>query len=177
MFRIVTGLLLLLAAAPSLAGEARLSWAEVTERTDGTPVQVAGYRVYWGNEPGTHPSQATTAQTEYTVDGLGAGTWYFVVTAFDSDGLESDPSAEVSKTFADAPPLPPEPAVQEETVYGLVQSTDRLALVPVGTVPVGTQCDDQFIRDANGVEGHVVPRDAVQWSGTVRPRVVVAQCG
>jgi hypothetical protein len=38
------------------------------------------------------------AATGFTVDNLTPGTWYFVVTARNTDGAESGPSNEASKT-------------------------------------------------------------------------------
>jgi hypothetical protein len=33
------------------------------------------------------------------VENLSSGPWYFVITAFDENGLESNPSGEGTKTF------------------------------------------------------------------------------
>jgi hypothetical protein len=178
--------LILLTAAlftPTLwAGEARLSWVPPTEREDGSPIgEALTYRVLWGQDSRQYDHSEMVSETEYTVADLGPGVWYFAVTAIDAGGLESDYSAEASKTFEASPPLPPSGlTVQQgaQAAYGLVQSTDRFALVPVGIVPAGTECDPaQQIRDSNGVRAYVVPRSAVEWAGSVRPRVVVAQCG
>jgi hypothetical protein len=168
------------------AGDARLSWSAPTQRVNGAPLDnLAGFRVYWGQESRNYTSQAeinAPAVLEYFIDQLGAGTWYFAVTAFDATGLESAYSAEVSKTIEqELPPLPPaDPRVvsgEALVAYTLVQTANRIVLVPVGTVASGTLCDGtQAIRDANGVTGYVIPRESVTWAGTVRPRVVVAEC-
>jgi hypothetical protein len=47
--------------------------------------------------------------------------------------------------------------------------------LPVGTVPVGTPCIDDVNMTVNGYR--VVPREAVIWSGSIQPPVVVAACG
>lgn len=82
-------------------GTATVSWSPPTQRADGSPIgQLAGYRILYGqisqnwntvvqlNNPGL---------TRYVIEGLGPGTWYFVVKAVTSDGLISAPSQEVSK--------------------------------------------------------------------------------
>lgn len=173
--------ILVMIAAPAFAGEAHVSWTAPTEREDDTPIDGdLTYRVSWGQQSRQYTETAETAATEYQVTGLSPGSWYFAVQAIDSAGLESAYSNEGTKQIAGSPPLPPVLTVQESAraAYGLVQSTDRFALVPVGMVPAGTECDPrQQVRDLNGVHGYVVPRDAVQWAGSVRPRVVVAECG
>jgi hypothetical protein len=59
---------------------------------------IAGYKVYVGNSSGTYGAPITTGnQTSFTVTGLTSGTYYFAVTAFDSQGNESDFSNEVSQ--------------------------------------------------------------------------------
>jgi hypothetical protein len=167
------------------AGEALLSWVPPTERVDGTALtSLAGYRLLWGTAPRSYSEQVTVndpGTTSYRITGLAPGTWYFAATAFDATGLESEYSAEVSKVIADAQPLPPDAVrvVQDaaRTAYVIVQTADRITLVPVGAVPAGTACGSQAIRDANGVTAYVVPRSAVTWAGSVRSEVVVAECG
>jgi len=83
-------------------GSATLSWEAPTENTDGTPLaDLAGYRIRWGRDPseldqvqGIPNPGITTA----VVEGLAAGTWYFTVSAYNRDGLESEPSDIALKT-------------------------------------------------------------------------------
>jgi hypothetical protein len=76
-------------------GTARLSW-DASAGTD-----LAGYKVYLATAPGAYEAPIATTPTDittYTVTGLATGTTYFfVVTAFNPDGLESTFSNEVSK--------------------------------------------------------------------------------
>jgi azurin len=80
---------------------ARLSWQAPTQNVDGSALtNLAGYRVYWGSSPRNYSQSAlvnggTTTQHQVT---LTAGTWYFAVTARNTDGGESGFSNEVSKT-------------------------------------------------------------------------------
>lgn len=81
----------LLTSAPLFAGDVTLAWDPNIE-TD-----LAGYKVYFGTAPGTYGTPITIGpQTTYTVSGLAAGTWYFAVTAYNTSGLESGYSNEVS---------------------------------------------------------------------------------
>jgi hypothetical protein len=84
-------------------GSATLSWMAPTERTDGSVLtNLAGFKVYWGNQPGSYPNEITIDNpgiTTYVVDSLTSGTWYFTTTAFDSNGLESEFSNGASKTI------------------------------------------------------------------------------
>jgi hypothetical protein len=72
-----------------------LSWAAPSTRSDGSylPVsQLAGYRVYMGtSDNNLSPLVDLNDETitHYTVDNLPAGSYYFSVSAYDRDGLES----------------------------------------------------------------------------------------
>ena len=172
---------------PSLAaaGNATLSWQEVTQRTDGTPVTIDTYRIYFNTEAAPTKADSFVTVTNalsYQFDGLAPAEWFFAATALDANGLESDLSMTVSKEIEGTVPPPGSPdglTVQENarTAYTLVQSADRIVLVPVGTAPAGTPCEPTVVRDATDVVGYLIPRASVAWSGSVRPQVVVAQCG
>lgn len=73
------------------AADVSLAW-DASESAD-----VVGYRVHYGNSSGSYGSFHTVGnQTTYTVTNLSEGTYYFAVTAFDSEGNESTYSNEVS---------------------------------------------------------------------------------
>lgn len=83
-------------------GTATLSWTAPTQRTDGSPLtNLAGFNIYWGTSQSSLSSKASVGAgtTTYVVENLGAGTWYFAVTAFDSDNVESERSNLASKTI------------------------------------------------------------------------------
>lgn len=66
---------------------------------DASPdTNVVGYAVYYGTASGAYDSRLDVGtNTSATVTGLARGlTYFFVATAYDADGLESDPSNEVS---------------------------------------------------------------------------------
>jgi hypothetical protein len=84
-------------------GSATLSWQPPTQRTDGSPLSdLAGYRILYGTSPGNYSNRITLENpglTSYVIGNLSPGTWYFVMTAFDTTGAESDYSGVGSKTI------------------------------------------------------------------------------
>ncbi|MBZ5499715.1 MAG: fibronectin type III domain-containing protein [Acidobacteriia bacterium] len=87
-------LLMWLAPAPLLAADVTLAWDPNSE-TD-----LAGYKVYYGTSPRTYGAPISLGkQTTFTVTGLSLGTYYFAVTAYNTAGLESGFSNEVSTTI------------------------------------------------------------------------------
>ncbi|HEX6996383.1 MAG TPA: putative Ig domain-containing protein [Gammaproteobacteria bacterium] len=80
-------------------GTATLTWTPPTEKTDGSPVDLAGYRIYWGKASRNYSHSLEVGQNvvSYVVDNLTPARWYFAVTALDSNGLESDFSNEATK--------------------------------------------------------------------------------
>ena len=91
-------LLLLLASSPSvLAADVSLAWDANSEP------DLAGYKIYYGNASGTYGSLIIIGNvTTYTVTNLAPGTYYFVVAAYNSAGLESGYSNEVFATVSAA---------------------------------------------------------------------------
>jgi hypothetical protein len=78
------------------AGDVFLSWNANTEP------DLAGYKVRYGTASGSYGTIINIGdQTTYTVTGLGFGTYYFAVTAYDTSGNESGFSNEVSKMITD----------------------------------------------------------------------------
>jgi hypothetical protein len=87
-------LLWLACAGPALAADVTLAWDANTES------DLAGYKVYYGTASGVYGTPITIGtQTTYTVTGLPPGTYYFAVTAYNTSGLESGYSNEVSQTI------------------------------------------------------------------------------
>ena len=85
----------------SATGSVSLAWDVPTTYIDGTPVTgLVGFKVYYGtaSRSYTHIIDAKTV-TSFTVNSLPPGTYYFAITAYDSSGIESDYSDELSKTI------------------------------------------------------------------------------
>lgn len=84
-------------------GTALLSWLPPTENTDNSPyTDPAGYKIYYGTSPGNYNTPIIindSGLSSFLVEGLGNSDWYFVMTAFNLSGIESDYSTEVSKTI------------------------------------------------------------------------------
>ena len=90
--------LFLLVAGPSFAGGLLVSWDPNTES------DLAGYRIYYGTEPSVYAEMVDVGNvTSHTIENLMEGETYFlVVTAYDQNGNESLPSAEVAATVTAA---------------------------------------------------------------------------
>lgn len=98
---------------------ATLSWDAPNTNTDGSCLtDLAGYTVYYGTASGRYTYNQTLAantancsnttnsnacgtiqRCRYTVQGLGAATWYFALSAYNSNGVYSALSNEASKTL------------------------------------------------------------------------------
>jgi len=82
---------------------ATLSWTPPTTNADGSRLtNLSGYRVYWGTAAGSYPNSVTldnAGLTSYVVTDLAPGTYYFVVTARNSAGVESAFSNVASTTI------------------------------------------------------------------------------
>lgn len=87
----------------SANGSTRLSWQAPTTRVDGSPLtNLAGYRIRYGTSSGSFPNVITIANgtvTNAVVSNLVPGTYYFVTTAYDAAGYESNFSSPVSTTI------------------------------------------------------------------------------
>lgn len=84
-------------------GVATVRWTAPTRRTDGSPLDgLGGFRIRFGQTQSSLSNVITVKNagaTSYKVEGLGSGTWYFAVTAYDLKGLESSLSNIASKTI------------------------------------------------------------------------------
>jgi hypothetical protein len=83
-------------------GSITLSWTPPSQNTDGSPLtNLAGYRIYYGTAAGSYPNQIVVNNpglSRYVVENLSPGTYYFVSTAVNSQGVESDFSNMAEKT-------------------------------------------------------------------------------
>ena len=91
-------------AAAAASGTADVSWTPPTTNTDGsTLTNLAGYNIYYGTSPNALNQQVQVTNvgvTNYVINGLTTGTWYFAVTAYTSTGTESSLSNVASKTIS-----------------------------------------------------------------------------
>ncbi|MEO5657789.1 MAG: fibronectin type III domain-containing protein [Nitrospiria bacterium] len=100
------------------AADAILSW-DPNPETD-----LGGYKVYYGTASGAYGAPLTVGNTTTsTVGGLGPGTYYFSVTAYNTSGNESGFSNEVSKTIADTSSDTTPPRITGVTVADLTTTS------------------------------------------------------
>lgn len=92
------------AVSAQQVGSASLSWRPPAERTDGENLpltEIAGYRIYYGTSSGQYQFEVPPINDAYTtsvtIDDLPVGTYYFVMTTVDVNGLESGYSGEAVK--------------------------------------------------------------------------------
>ena len=83
-------------------GTALLSWIPPTDNTDGSSLtDLVGYKIRYGTSSGSYSDTITINNpgiTSYLVENLASAEWHFVMTSFNSSGIESSYSSEVSKT-------------------------------------------------------------------------------
>lgn len=168
--------LFFLFAGQSYAGDITLEVQAPTTNEDGSALtDLDGYKLYQSSVSGGPYTQVVDivdpADTTRVLTGFVDGTYYFVATAYNTASTESAYSNEVTKTVVNTP-SPPVLTVVDPTAFTFIKQIDRLILLPVGTVPLGTVCDE----DQEILGHHVIPRAEVQWSGSVKPYVVVAKC-
>lgn len=88
---------------PVASGSTTLNWTPQMFNTDGSPLSdLAGFRIYYGTSTGVYPNLIEIGNpgiTSYVVDNLAAGQWFFVMTSYNSSGVESDFSNEAVKTI------------------------------------------------------------------------------
>jgi hypothetical protein len=91
-FALVAVMLSVFSAAASAQVSVTVGWNANTEP------DVTGYTVSWGTRPGVYTASADAGNnTQHSVSGLSADQrYYFVVQAYNADGLRSLPSNEVS---------------------------------------------------------------------------------
>ncbi len=86
------------------SGNASLNWVAPTLNTNGTELtDLEGFVIAYGTSAGDLSQSVTIANpktTSYILQGLAAGTWYFGISAYASDGTTSTVSSVVSKTIS-----------------------------------------------------------------------------
>ncbi len=116
------------------AGDVTLEWDPNTE-TD-----LAGYKIYYGTASRSYSAPISLGlQSSYTITGLAAGTYYFAVTAFNQDGLESAFSNEVFTTITG----PDTPVPCDANGDGQADAGDVQLLIDVllGSAPTNSRYD------------------------------------
>jgi hypothetical protein len=79
------------------------SWVAPTENNNGSPLtNLAGYKIHYGTASQDY-SQVVALNnpslSRYVLDSLPSGTYYFAITAYNSAGIESSLSGEITATL------------------------------------------------------------------------------
>lgn len=129
-------------------GSVTLTCTPPVQNTDGSPLtNLASYRYLWGTTQGTYPSSKlvpSSAGCGTVITGLAPATWYFVVTAVNTNGVESALSNVASKLVSGAPPNPPtvpQPVTIAGPVFNLGITDNSMVLLEAGSVVAGRSCD------------------------------------
>ena len=91
-------------AAAAQTGSFTLNWSAPVARADGSALSLSdinGFRIHYGTTPGNYTGiyDVTNGSAQSaTVSNLPVGTYYVVMTTYDTAGLESGYSAEISKS-------------------------------------------------------------------------------
>lgn len=98
-----------------IKGTALISWTAPTRNDDASPenplgtllTNLDGFKIYYGTFPDEYtmiPIDITNiGLSSYLIEDLDAGDWFFVMTAYNTYGMESNPSIEVSKQIKSYP--------------------------------------------------------------------------
>jgi len=151
-----------------------LSWDAPTQNEDGSPLtDLDGYKIYWGTSPGQYTNSVDLPdETVTTYDPqLPPGPYYFVATAYNSQGRESQFSVEALGTVQSSSG----PVSVGGPVYSIEKQNNFYGMLPVGTVQPGVPC---VAGDTWGGK-HIIPVASVQFSPNLtidQPIVVVGDC-
>jgi len=89
-------------AQGAASGTVTLRWTAPTANTDGSLLRnLAGYRIYWGPSVGDYRHSVfigNVSVTRYVISGLDPGTYAFVATAVNAEGVESNHSRPTTTT-------------------------------------------------------------------------------
>ena len=77
-----------------------LSWEAPTQNNDGSPItNLAGYKIHYGTSSDSYTETVALSNaglTRYVIDNLKSGTYYFAITAYNAQGIESSLSGEIA---------------------------------------------------------------------------------
>ena len=180
--------MLALLPALVLAGSADVSWTNPTQYTDGSTIPAGALTqtvIRYGFCNATNdglltspaPVDAAVPQpaTAKSITGLGNGTWCFAVRA-DTANAQSAFTSFKSKQIILTPSPPSGLTVAVQVAYMAVRQNDAYVMLPVGTVPGGTQCDSNNGVISAGKAYYAIPSNQVQWYGSTQPTVALSPC-
>ena len=84
-------------------GNVTLSWSPPTTNADGTALtNLAGYRIHYGRSAGTLDTTIVISNPgtiRWVIENLSPATWYFSMSSYNANGIESTRSGVVSRTL------------------------------------------------------------------------------
>ena len=82
-----------------------LGWTAPTQNSNGTAItNLAGYKIHYGTASQDYTQVVALnnpSLSRYVIDSLPSGTYYFAITSYNAQGVESSLSGEVSATLND----------------------------------------------------------------------------
>ena len=88
---------------PASSANVTFGWQAPTENSNGTPItNLAGYKIHYGTASQQYTQVVEVSNpslSRYVMDSLPSGTYYFAITAYNAQGIESALSGEVSTTL------------------------------------------------------------------------------
>jgi hypothetical protein len=80
-----------------------LGWVAPTQNSNGTLItDLAGYKIHYGTASANYTKVVAVSNpslSRYVLDSLESGTYFFAITAYNSKGIESTLSGEISATL------------------------------------------------------------------------------
>ena len=80
-----------------------LGWVAPTENNNGSPItDLAGYKIHYGTASANYTKVVAVSNpslSRYVLDSLESGTYFLAITAYNSKGIESTLSGEISATL------------------------------------------------------------------------------
>ena len=90
-------------STPASSSGVTFGWQAPTENSNGTPItNLAGYKIHYGTASQQYTQVVEVSNpslSRYVMDSLPSGTYYFAITAYNAQGIESALSGEVSTTL------------------------------------------------------------------------------
>ena len=88
---------------PASSSSVAFSWTAPTENNNGSPLtNLAGYKIHYGTASQDYSEVVALnnpSLNRYVLDSLPKGTYYFAITAYNSAGIESNLSGEITATL------------------------------------------------------------------------------
>lgn len=188
----VLGVVLLIGLATGAAvptGKVNVLWTNASTATDGSPLIGSNQLVRTTVEHGTcsAPGVFGTKRGEDFVPypqaviefELPVATHCFRAFHTTAGGGNSAMSNTAMKAVGETAPLPAPPTglkAKQRVVYTVLKRPDAFVVLPVGSTADTTACLAEYAVRVAGETYTAIPREAVEWSGTVQPDIVVAKC-